>query len=69
MTRAYTCEQTPYNYRRALIWTAVMTALSHLDPDFESVVSIHAVNEVIMNADLTPGYGECTFPFHCTFIS
>jgi glucan endo-1,6-beta-glucosidase len=36
-----------------------MTALSHLQPNFESVFSIEAVNEPIMNATQTPGYGEC----------
>ncbi|TRM58757.1 glycoside hydrolase superfamily [Schizophyllum amplum] len=49
---------TPANYRRALIWTAVMTTLSHIDPAFASVVSIEAVNEPIMDAALTPGYGD-----------
>ncbi|KAI0753516.1 glycoside hydrolase superfamily [Daedaleopsis nitida] len=49
---------TPYNYQRALVWTAVMTAISHLDPDFESVSSIQAVNEPIMDASQTPGYGD-----------
>ncbi len=38
-----------------------MTALSHLDPDFSNVIAIEAVNEPIMNATLTPGYGDCTF--------
>lgn len=37
-------EQTPYNYHRALVWTAVMTSLAHLDPDFGSVFAIEAVN-------------------------
>ncbi|KAI0249706.1 glycoside hydrolase family 5 protein [Lactifluus subvellereus] len=49
---------TDYNYGRALTWTAVMTALSHLHPNFESVFSIEAVNEPIMNATQTPGYGD-----------
>lgn len=49
---------TPYNYRRALVWTAVMTALSHLDKDFENVWGIQAINEPIMDATLTPGYGD-----------
>ncbi|KAK0466792.1 glycoside hydrolase family 5 protein [Desarmillaria tabescens] len=49
---------TEYNYHRALVWTAVMTALSHLDPDFSNVVAIEAVNEPIMNATQTPGYGD-----------
>ncbi|KAL0953905.1 hypothetical protein HGRIS_005072 [Hohenbuehelia grisea] len=49
---------TPHNYHRALVWTAVMTALSHLDPAFENAVSIQAVNEPIMDANKTPDYGE-----------
>ncbi|KLO07787.1 glycoside hydrolase family 5 protein [Schizopora paradoxa] len=49
---------TPPNYHRALVWTAVMTGLSHLDPDFGSVFSIQAVNEPIMDASQTPGYGD-----------
>ena len=36
-----------------------MAALSHLDPDFGSVVAIEAVNEPIMDASQTPGYGGC----------
>ena len=36
-----------------------MTALSHLDPNFGSVVGIEAVNEPIMDATQTPGLGEC----------
>ncbi|KAF9483040.1 glycoside hydrolase family 5 protein [Pholiota conissans] len=48
---------TPYNYHRALIWTAVMTALSHLDPDFGTVAAIEAMNEPIMDANQTPGLG------------
>ncbi|KAF7329150.1 Glycoside hydrolase [Mycena kentingensis (nom. inval.)] len=60
---AGTCTPTPqfytdYNFHRALIWTAVMTAISHVDPAFESVVSIQAVNEVVMDSSQTPGYGE-----------
>ncbi|KAF8075187.1 glycoside hydrolase family 5 protein [Lyophyllum atratum] len=49
---------TPHNYHRALVWTAVMTALSHVDPVFSSVVAIEAVNEPIMDANLTPGHGD-----------
>ncbi|CDO68818.1 Glycoside Hydrolase Family 5 protein [Trametes cinnabarina] len=49
---------TEYNFHRALVWTAVMTALSHLDPSFSSVFAIEAVNEPIMNAQQTPGYGD-----------
>ncbi|KAG2364647.1 hypothetical protein BDR07DRAFT_1279240 [Suillus spraguei] len=48
---------TPYNYGRALVWTAVMTALSHLDPSFANVFAIEAANEPINDADQTPGYG------------
>lgn len=36
-----------------------MTSLSHLDPNFASVFAIEAVNEPIMDADQTPGYGTC----------
>ncbi|KAJ7173674.1 glycoside hydrolase family 5 protein [Mycena filopes] len=49
---------TEYNYHRALIWTAVMTTLSHVDPAFANAVAIEAVNEEIMDATLTPGYGD-----------
>ncbi|KAH6915732.1 glycoside hydrolase family 5 protein [Coprinopsis sp. MPI-PUGE-AT-0042] len=49
---------TPYNYRRALIWSGIMTALSHLDPAWSNVFSIHAINEVMQDASKTPGYGE-----------
>ncbi|KAL0568264.1 hypothetical protein V5O48_013724 [Marasmius crinis-equi] len=49
---------TDQNYERALVWTAVMTALSHIDPVFGSVFSIQAVNEPIMDAHQTPGFGE-----------
>ncbi|THG99802.1 hypothetical protein EW026_g2630 [Hermanssonia centrifuga] len=49
---------TETNYHRALIWTAVMATLSHLDSDFGSVFAIEAVNEPIMNAQQTPGYGD-----------
>ncbi|KAG1874410.1 glycoside hydrolase family 5 protein [Suillus subluteus] len=48
---------TPYNYGRALVWTAVMTTLSHLDPDFGNVFAIEAANEPINDAAQTPDYG------------
>ncbi|KAH9940761.1 glycoside hydrolase [Epithele typhae] len=48
---------TDYNYQRALTWTAVMTAISHLDPAFGSVAGIEAMNEPIMDSSKTPGYG------------
>lgn len=53
--------QTTHNYHRALIWTAVMTALSHIDKSFINVAAIQAVNEPLMDANLTPGYGDCKF--------
>ncbi|KAG6381772.1 glycoside hydrolase family 5 protein [Boletus reticuloceps] len=53
----------PYNYHRALVWTAVMTSLAHLDSNFGSVFAIEAINEPIMNAALTPGYGEFQMNF------
>ncbi|KAJ8518078.1 hypothetical protein ONZ45_g4797 [Pleurotus djamor] len=56
---------TTHNYHRALVWTAVMTALAHLDPMFEGAVSIQAVNEPIMDASKTPGYGD----FQKNFVS
>ncbi|CAL1714506.1 unnamed protein product [Somion occarium] len=49
---------TEANYHRALVWTAGMTALTHLDPDFSSVFAIEAVNEPIMDASQTPNYGD-----------
>ncbi|KAF9224170.1 glycoside hydrolase family 5 protein [Gyrodon lividus] len=49
---------TPYNYHRALVWTAVMTTLTHLDPTFGSVFAIEAINEPIMDASKTPNYGD-----------
>ena len=36
-----------------------MTFLSHLHPNFKNVFSIEATNEPIMNATLTPDYGDC----------
>ncbi|KAK0442663.1 glycoside hydrolase family 5 protein [Armillaria borealis] len=49
---------TEYNYHRALVWTAVMTTLSHLDPDFSNVFAIEAANEPTRDATQTPGYGD-----------
>ncbi|KAH7103510.1 glycoside hydrolase family 5 protein [Auriculariales sp. MPI-PUGE-AT-0066] len=46
------------NYERAMIWGGVMTAMSHLDPDFESVYEIGAINEPINNAANTPNLGQ-----------
>ncbi len=51
--------KTEYNYHRALVWTAVMTTLSHLDPDFSNVFAIEAVNEPTRDATQTPGCGDC----------
>ncbi|KEP48133.1 glycoside hydrolase family 5 protein [Rhizoctonia solani 123E] len=49
---------TEKNYRRALIWAGVMTALTHIDPDFSTVFAVQAVNQPIMDANKTPGYGD-----------
>jgi len=38
-----------------------MTTLSHLDPNFGSVFAIEAVNEPIVDATQTPGYGTCMY--------
>ncbi|KAI0738679.1 hypothetical protein C8Q80DRAFT_1262578 [Daedaleopsis nitida] len=43
-------------------WTAVMAAVSHLDPNFDTVYAIQAVNEPEIDATKTPGYGNCTCP-------
>ncbi|CAE6448081.1 unnamed protein product, partial [Rhizoctonia solani] len=48
----------PENYRRALIWGGVMTALTHIDPDFSTVFAIQAVNQPLMDAQKTEGYGD-----------
>ncbi|KAA1106639.1 hypothetical protein PGT21_036756 [Puccinia graminis f. sp. tritici] len=44
-----------HNYQRALTWSAVLTSMSHLDPDFSSVVAIQCINEPLTDANLTPG--------------
>ncbi|KAG8785267.1 hypothetical protein FRC12_017790 [Ceratobasidium sp. 428] len=49
---------TPRNYKRALIWAGVMTAITHLDPQFGTVFAIEAINEPEMDYDKTPGLGE-----------
>ncbi|KEP51497.1 glycoside hydrolase family 5 protein, partial [Rhizoctonia solani 123E] len=49
---------TDKNYRRALIWAGVMTVMTHIDPDFSFVFSIEAINEPLMDANQTPGYGD-----------
>ena len=36
-----------------------MTTLSLLDPSFANVFAIEAINEPIMDANQTPGYGQC----------
>ena len=36
-----------------------MTALSHLDSNFDGVAAIEAMNEPIMDANQTPGLGGC----------
>ncbi|KAJ1302963.1 hypothetical protein OPQ81_003255 [Rhizoctonia solani] len=49
---------TEKNYKRALIWAGVMTALTHTDPDWSSVFAIEAINEPTQDATKTPGYGD-----------
>ncbi|KAF8601196.1 glycoside hydrolase [Ceratobasidium sp. AG-I] len=49
---------TPANYKRALVWAAVMTAITHIDPDFSMVFSIEAINEPTQDASQTPGLGD-----------
>ena len=44
-----------------------MTILSHVDPNFSSVVALEAVNEPIMDANETPGLGECTSTYALNF--
>ncbi|KDN35654.1 hypothetical protein RSAG8_11397, partial [Rhizoctonia solani AG-8 WAC10335] len=46
------------NYERALTWAAIMTNMTHQDPDFSTVFAIEAVNEPVMDASKTPGYGD-----------
>lgn len=36
--------QNEANYHRALVWTAVMSTLSHLDPNMASVFALEAAN-------------------------
>ena len=54
--------QTPYNYFRALQWAAVTAFVAHVDPAFSGVFGIEAVNEPLLSAAMTPGYGDCEFP-------
>ncbi|KAH7339142.1 glycoside hydrolase superfamily [Rhizoctonia solani] len=49
---------TDENYERALTWAAVMTRMTYQDPDFSTVFAIEAVNEPVMDASKTPGYGD-----------
>ena len=44
-----------------------MTTLSHVDPSFSTVVALEAVNEPIMDANDTPGLGECSSTFALDF--
>lgn len=44
-----------HNYQRALTWSAILTSMTHLDPDFSSVVAILCINEPLSDASLTPG--------------
>jgi glucan endo-1,6-beta-glucosidase len=36
-----------------------MATLSHIDPDFSSVIAIQAVNEPERDSSLTPGLKDC----------
>lgn len=45
-----------------------MAAITHLHSDFGSVFAIEAVNEEIMDADQTPGYGDCKSNFWCAYM-
>ncbi|KAG9097099.1 hypothetical protein FS749_007078 [Ceratobasidium sp. UAMH 11750] len=49
---------TEKNYKRALVWAAVMTAVTHIDPDFSTVFAIEAINEPEMDYNKTPGLGD-----------
>jgi hypothetical protein len=42
-----------------------MTFFSHVDPSFESVFSMEAINEPLMDASRTPGLGQCGSSFFC----
>ena len=50
---------TPANYKRALQFAAVMTAVSHLHPSFQSVQFLHGINEPLMDSSQTPGLQQC----------
>jgi aryl-phospho-beta-D-glucosidase BglC (GH1 family) len=41
-----------HNYQRALMWSAVLTAMSHLDRDFSSVVAIECINEPLRDVSV-----------------
>ena len=45
-----------------------MTFFSHVDPNFEGVFSIQAVNEPLMDASRTPGLGQCRSTFIFTIV-
>jgi aryl-phospho-beta-D-glucosidase BglC (GH1 family) len=42
-----------HNYQRALTWSAVLTSMSHLDPDFSSVVAIECINEPLSDVRIS----------------
>ena len=44
-----------------------MTALSHVDPNFSSVVALEAINEPMMDANDTPDLGKCTSTYTLDF--
>lgn len=37
--------------------------MAHVDPSFNTVFAIEAVNEPLMDATKTPGYGGCEFAY------
>lgn len=55
---------TSHNYQRALVWTAVIATLIHLDPDYQSVYTLQAINEPERNAAQTPGLQQ----FYTDFV-
>ncbi|MBW0536866.1 hypothetical protein O181_076581 [Austropuccinia psidii MF-1] len=54
-----------YSYQCALTWSAILMAMTHLDPDFQNVVGIECVNEPLSNATLTPGLEQ----YYADFIT
>ena len=57
------------NFHHAFVWTAVLTALLHVNLNFSTVVapSLQAINEPIMYANNTPELGKCMFTYTLDF--